>query len=308
MPSAVAMSRTARGSGAVIVASGTMRIWIAASFSSPKSRPPRSSSSETVCVGAAAIVADHVLEPAAVENGLGNEVEKAVDLLRRHADRASIGCRRCGCRFRGDGRVGGDTSKGAGQARGEVLEQIRRGIVVAGHVPAQGVRATQQRLGELCRELPCRACFREHVLHHVREIPHGDEPDHRGAALDRVGVAEDRVDRVRIRAGALEREQGVDHAVEPFVRLVAKELEEFGLGVWLDDGHARHGKCGEEALDIDDSDEPGVVKSGACKQVRLGLLGDRRELADVCDLVDREAGSKPAVLGDEEALRMAVAR
>ena len=41
--------------------------------------------------GAAAIVADHVLEPAAVENGLGNEVEKAVDLLRRHADGTSIG-------------------------------------------------------------------------------------------------------------------------------------------------------------------------------------------------------------------------
>ena len=66
--------------------------------------------------------------------------------------------------------------------------------------------------------------------------------------------------------------------------------------------------CGEEALDVDDSDEPAVVQSGACEKVRLGLLGDRRQLADVGDLVDREAGAKPAVLGDEETLRVAVAR
>ena len=174
-------------------------------------------------------------------------------------------------------------------------------------MPAQGVRAAQQRFGELRRELSGRACLREDVLHHVREIAHRVEPDHRGATLDRVDVTEDRVDRVGIRAAALEREQGVDHAVEPFVGLVAKELDEFGFGVRFDDAHAATASCSEETLDVDDSDEPGVVQSGAREQFRLGLFGDRRERADVRDLVDREAGSKPAVLGDEEALRKAVA-
>jgi len=38
-----------------------------------------------------AIAADHVLEPATVENGLGHEVEQAVDLLWRYANRAPVG-------------------------------------------------------------------------------------------------------------------------------------------------------------------------------------------------------------------------
>ena len=70
------------------------------------------------------------------------------------------------------------------------------------------------------------------------EITDGLEPDHRGATLDRVGVAEHRVDRVGVRDTALEREQSVDQAVEPLVRLVAKELEELRFGVWLGDDHA----------------------------------------------------------------------
>ena len=189
-------------------------------------------------VAAAAIVADHVLEPAAVEHGLGHEVEQAINLLRRHADRTSIGGRRCRRRLGDDRRVGGNSSEGARQACGEVLEQTRRCLVVAAHVPAQGVCAAQQRFRELRRELSCRARLREDILHHMREISYRFEPDHRGATLDRVNVTEDRVDRVAIRAGALEREQGVDHAVEPFVCLVAKELDEFGFGVWFDDGHA----------------------------------------------------------------------
>jgi hypothetical protein len=61
-------------------------------------------------------------------------------------------------------------------------------------------------------------------------------------------------------------------------------------------------------LDIDDSDEPGVVQSGARKQPRLSLFGDRREPADIRDFVDCEAGAKAAVLGDEQALRETVAR
>ena len=189
-------------------------------------------------VAAAAIVADHVLEPAPVQHGLGDEVEQTIDLLRRHADRTSIGGRRCGRRFGDDRRVGGGASKGARQACGDVLQQTRCGLVVAGYMPTQGVCAAQQRFRKLRRELSCRARLREDVLHDVCEISHRCEPDHRGATLDRVNVAEDRVDRVGIRPRALEREQGVDHAVEPFVCLVAKELDEFGLGVWFDDGHA----------------------------------------------------------------------
>lgn len=40
----------------------------------------------------------------------------------------------------------------------------------------------------------------------------------------------------------------------------------------------------------------------------MSLFGDRRECADIRDLVDREAGAKAAVLGDEETLWEAVAR
>ena len=86
-------------------------------------------------VAAAAIVADHVLEPAPVQHGLGDEVEQTIDLLRRHADRTSIGGRRCGRRFGDDRRVGGGASKGARHACGEVLEQARSGLVVTGYVP-----------------------------------------------------------------------------------------------------------------------------------------------------------------------------
>ena len=122
-----------------------------------------------------------------------------------------------------------------------------------------------------------------------------------------MGVAEDRVDRVGIRAAALEREQGVDDAVEPFVRLVAEDLEELGLGVWLERSCRAAASCGEEPLDVDDSDEPPSSRAAPRAGSSWVSSATGGERADVGDLVDREAGAKPAVLGDDEALREAVA-
>src|SRR5205823_3026251 len=51
------------------------------------------------------------------------------------------------------------------------------------------------------------------------------EAEHAGAALDRVRVAEQRIEGLRGRTTALESEERVDHVVEPFVRLVAEQLE-----------------------------------------------------------------------------------
>ena len=179
----------------------------------------------------AALDADHVLEPAAVENGLGHEVEQTVDLLRRHANPAPVGGRRSSDRRVGFDRCLGFVGEGAGHASREVVEQAGRRLVVTCDVSSQRVRAAQQRCGEVRGEGACRASFRKNVLDDVRKVSYRVQPEHRGSALDRVRVAKERVDRLGVGAASLELEQGVDHAVEPAVRLVAKEGEKLGFGV-----------------------------------------------------------------------------
>src|SRR4051794_19087761 len=61
----------------------------------------------------------------------------------------------------------------------------------------------------------------------MRECAHVGETEHAGAALDRVRVAEERVDGALLRRTRFEREQEVDHVVETLVRLAHEELEEF---------------------------------------------------------------------------------
>jgi hypothetical protein len=63
----------------------------------------------------------------------------------------------------------------------------------------------------------------------------------------------------------------------------------------------------EQEPNVEDADEPGVVQSRACEQLRMSLFIDGGKLADVGHLVDRKAGAKAAELSDEEALREAVA-
>ena len=98
LPVSPARSRTARGSGVTIDESGSVRMPIAAPLRSSSSRSPRSSSSVTTPWPAWPLAPELVLEPAAMQDGLADEIEQRVDLLGGDADRAALG--------RGRGRGG----------------------------------------------------------------------------------------------------------------------------------------------------------------------------------------------------------
>ena len=92
LPVSAARSRTARGSGATIDDSGSVRMPIAAPL-----RSVEQALAGVELVGerpVAGVRAELVLEAPAVEDGLAHEVEQRVDLLGRHADRAALARRR----------------------------------------------------------------------------------------------------------------------------------------------------------------------------------------------------------------------
>ena len=144
----------------------------------------------------------------------------------------------------------------------------------------------------------------EQVLHDVREGADLVEPDHARGALDRVGVAEQRVDRVRSGAAVLEREQRVDDAVEAAARLVAEDLEELAVRL-------AHAACpASERNSRSTSMIPTSCPSSSTAPLEvlgLGLLGVGRERDDVGDLVDGQPGQAALVLGDHDPRRRRVA-
>ena len=242
LPSAVAMSRTARGSGAVIVRDrqhphldrGVLQLAERAGRRDrarrrPTRRRPMRSSPITCS------------SRRPVQNGLGDEVEQTVDLLRRHANRAPVGSSggQSARRPARPVRLGLAAAKAPARLAGELVEQIGRGARLSPATCLRSASAARSSGSTSCagNSPASRACARTSSIAWARSRT-VVEPEHRGAALDRVGVAKQRVDRVGVRDTALEREQRVDHAVEPLVRLVAKELEELRFGVWLGDAHA----------------------------------------------------------------------
>ena len=309
------MSRTARGSGAVIDASGSVRIPIAASFSSPSRRSPRSSSSET-CLRRRRCRSSPITCSSRRRWRTVSPTRSSRRSIfsRRHADRARsvrgrmpsvAGVARRPARRRRARRASRRPRRRASASRPGV------GLAVARHVPAQRVRAAQQRARRAAAgSSPASRARREHVLDRVREPRRrSSSPSIAGAALDRVGVAEERVDRVRRRVAALEREQGVDHAVEPLVRLVAEELEELGFGVGLDVDHAPlDGRSAKRRSTSTTPTSPAVVEHGAGEQLRLA---SPRRVGGSAPTSVTSSIAKPArrrlVLGDEQALRPAVA-
>ena len=120
-------------------------------------------------VAAVAVRAELVLEPAAVQDGLADEIEQRVDLLGGHADRAALGRgrRRCGRR------------RPAGAARrpircrapggGELRDQRGVRLALARDVAAQRVGGAQQGIDVLGGQRAVLAGVGEQVLHDVRE-------------------------------------------------------------------------------------------------------------------------------------------
>ena len=132
------------------------------------------------------------------------------------------------------------------------------------------------------------------------------DPDHARAALDRVGVAEQGVDRIGGRVPRLEREQRLDHAVQALGRLLAEDLEDLGVGL----AHARAAPPRRRAQSRRRRCRPARRRPGRPRPdgaTRSPRRPPARSL-DAGDRVHRQAGAAAAMLGDHDALGASSAR
>ena len=131
------------------------------------------------------LVAEHVLEPAAVLHGLADEVEQVVDLLGRHANRSAPGER--GCSDGLQSFAGGVIRRGLRQEPAptllELVEQIGRPFAVARQLSAHRVHRSEQGLHELERKVAVFAHPVEQILDRMRERADVLEPEHAAPPL-----------------------------------------------------------------------------------------------------------------------------
>ena len=188
----------------------------------------------------------------------------ALVVARGPASRCSTRCssRRCGARSRRPRRAGGrpsrrrsassDARPGLGARAGPARLQApgpapaspcvpmiaaassckrrARQPALALHRPPQRVGGSQQRVDQLLRRTcPALARLLEPSSIAWAIARTSSMPDHPGAALDRVGVAEERVDRVGRRPPGLQGQQRLDHPVEALAGLLADDLEDLGV-------------------------------------------------------------------------------
>ena len=130
------------------------------------------------------------------------------------------------------------------------------------------------------------------------------QAEHAGAALDRVRVAEQAVDRIGGGSAVLDREQRGAHRVEPLVRLVAEDAEELGFGL----AHAAFSRVSKRrSTSITPTSEPSISVALESRSDSVSWSASGSSSTSVTSSTAKPA-RVPAALGHEHPLRRLAAR